>query len=156
MKYKLLSSDELKTLEKEFIDYLIINGITADLWENMKKDKPKEANQILELFSDVVFEGIMQKIRFLEFRSSHDLKIFQCLKDKMVLVGLSLPKHLNLDIRDPEQLERLAQNPPSEASVYTSEKTYGQAREEELFKMTEQGCLITDDKMFKVLCLSLS
>ena len=42
-KYRLLSSDELKALEKEFVEYLVVNGITADEWERLKKEENDKA-----------------------------------------------------------------------------------------------------------------
>ena len=87
-KYRLLTKEELEALEKEFIEYLIVNGIMADDWVEMKEEQPEEANKIIDLFSDVVFEGIMLKVQFLERVSKKELQTFHCLKDKIILVGM--------------------------------------------------------------------
>ena len=64
-KYRLLTAEELELFEKEFIDYLVVNGITADDWEKIKSEDQFKAEQIMALFSDVVFEKIMRQTQFL-------------------------------------------------------------------------------------------
>jgi len=46
--------------------------------------------------------------------------------------------------------------PPTSLSVYTTSKPYSKVRELELFDMLQAGCELTDDKMFKALCLVLA
>ena len=151
-KYRALTTEELVELEKEFIEYLVVNGITADDWDKLRTDTPKKAEDILTLFSDVVFESIMRKVEFLEKRMPNELMIFQCLKDRMVLVGITSP---STDFTNQEFLEKAVEKPPQDAEVYTTEKAYQEARETELFQMIEGGCVITDGKIFKALSLAL-
>lgn len=151
-KYRALTTDELSELENEFIEYLVVNGITAEDWKKLKTETPKKAEDILTLFSDVVFESILRKVDFLEKRMTNELMIFQCLKDRMVLVGITSSA---TDFTDQKQLEKAVENPPGNAEVYTTEKPYHKTREMEVFQMLESGCMITDGKLFKVLSLSL-
>ena len=69
MKYRRLTLEELKPLENEFIDFLVVNGVIADDWEQLLANDVEKSNQIIDAFSEVVFEGIMRKTQFLEFRS---------------------------------------------------------------------------------------
>ncbi len=153
-KYRELTSEELKELEKEFVDYLIVNGITADDWVKLKEDDKEKANDIITLFSDVVFEGVMRKVQFLEFVSASEIRTFQCLEQKMVLVGMTTdnPNH---DFTDKDFIAQASSQPPQGIKVYTSEKAYNQSREAELFDMIQNGCYISDGKLFKVLSMSL-
>ena len=50
-KYRLLTLEELQELEKEFVEYLVLNGITADDWEKIKKENPSSARHIIELLN---------------------------------------------------------------------------------------------------------
>ena len=68
--YRRLNTEELASLEKEFIDFLVVNGITAPDWEQMKKDNPENSDQMIELFSEVVFEGIFRKTKFLKISTA--------------------------------------------------------------------------------------
>lgn len=42
MKYRRLTAEELSGLEKEFVHYLIINGIDAQEWEKLKASVQKK------------------------------------------------------------------------------------------------------------------
>lgn len=153
-KYRRLSAEELKPLEKEFVEYLIVNGIVAEEWEKLKADEPDKTEDIIVLFSDVVFEGIMRKTLFLDHISQNEVLTFQCLAEKIVLVGIksSNPAH---DFTNPGFTAKAIQNPPKGLKVYTTEKKYSKIREVELFEMTQAGCTISDGKLFKALSLSL-
>ena len=87
-KYRALNIEELESLEKEFVDFLVLNGIMHDDWTKMKDEDPAAAQKMTELFSDVVWESILRKAKYLDFRSAHSIKCFQCLEDKIVLVGI--------------------------------------------------------------------
>lgn len=154
-KYRSLSLKELEALEKDFIEYLILNGIAADDWEKLKKEDPSKAEHVIDLFSDVVFESIFRKVEFLEYREAKEIKTFQCLAEKLVLVGMKADSHSEADFTDPDFIHKAAQAPPDALKIYTSEKPYSKERELELFEMTETGCFISDGKIFKTLCLAL-
>ena len=155
-KYRSLSLEELHALEKEFVEYLILNGIIADDWEKLKKDDRDKADQIIDLFSDVVFESIFRKVEFLEFRKAKELRTYQCLADKLILVGMKADPLSDTDFTDPAYIQKASQAPPDSLKVYTIEKPYSKERELELFEMTEAGCMISDGRTFKILCLALS
>ena len=56
MKYKRLASQELEALEKEFINYLATEQITADEWVKMKETTPEKSEELIDVFSDMVYE----------------------------------------------------------------------------------------------------
>lgn len=154
MKYRALSLTELQELEKEFVDYLVVNGITAEDWVKMKKHQAEKSNHIIELFSDVVFEGVMRKVQFLDMVTAKSIKSFQCLGDKMVLVGLDADEDSVVDFTS-QSLSTIQEQTADQLSVYTSEKKYTDDREKELFEMTKRGAVISDGTYFKALCLLL-
>ncbi|MBV6645873.1 MAG: hypothetical protein KI790_10510 [Cyclobacteriaceae bacterium] len=149
MKYRRLTTDELEALEKEFVEYLVVNGITADEWERLKEEENDKAEQILELFSDVVFEGIMRKVQFLEYRSVREIRTFQCLPDKLIYAGLVAKEGSEVDFTQSKEI-----NKTQDISIQTSEKPYHKERELELFEMTNQGCEISDGTWFKKIMLA--
>ena len=155
-KYRLLSMKELQELEKEFVDFLVLNGIVAEDWEKLKREDQPGASHIIELFSDVVFESIMRKVKFLELRTRHEVKVFQCLKNKLVMVGMSSNADPGVDFTDPDFINKATTHPPSGIKVYTTEKEYDKVREIELFEMIQAGAVVVDNQLFKSLCLALA
>lgn len=148
MKYRLLTAGELKELEPEFVNYLVVNGIVADDWQRMKEKEPEKAKRIIDLFSDVVFESIFRKAQFLEYVGENEIRTFQCLDEKIVLVGLTCTAP-GVDLRT-DDLSTL-----TNAKVYTTEKKYGKKRQEELFDMVNAGCVISNGDLFKQISLLL-
>ncbi|MGB1247866.1 MAG: DUF6495 family protein [Chitinophagales bacterium] len=154
MKYRQLTLEELKPLEKDFLAFIIVNGYTGDDWDKLKTNSPEKADKILDLFSDMVFEKIMDDVKFLEFRSKNALHCFQCLAEKIVLVKMET-QDVNADFSDNNYLANATQNPPKDLKVTTSEKEYTKERNLEIYDMTNNGCTIADGRLFKTLCLSL-
>ena len=155
-KYRLLTLAELASLEKEFIDYLVVNGIVAEDWLLMKKNDIEQAEAIVATFSDVVFEAILRKAKYLEVRGRHFMYTYQCNENNLVLVALEVPESAEVDFTNPSYVAQAMKSPPSSLSVYTSTKPYHKVRELELFDMLQAGCELTDDKLFKALCLVLA
>ena len=144
---RLLTNEELTQFEEEFIQYLVVNGITADDWEKLKLENKESAEKILDLFSDVVFEQILRKVLFLEIRQANYIQAIQCLGEKMIMVALSVSdKSIDLSKDIPTSFEGL--------DLHTGEKEYASSREKELFELIEKGYEITDGKLFKSLMMS--
>lgn len=154
-KYRTLELTELKELKKEFIDFLVLNGIPADDWERIKKEDKQAAETTIDLFSDVVFESIMRKVKFLEFRDTKHVHVFQCLHDQLVLVAMEADNDADIDFLNPDFISSAMLTPPKSVRIFTTTKSYSKPRELELFEMTQKGCTITDDRLFKALCLVL-
>ncbi len=153
--YRLLTLQELKELEKEFIDFLVLNGIPAHDWQRIQKEDKTTVDEMIELFSDVVFESIMRKTQFLESRGTHHLHTFQCLSDHIVLVAMEAEPSEETDFTNPDFVSSAMLTPPNGVKIFTTSKAYSKRREIELFEMLEKGCVIADDRLFKTLCLAL-
>jgi len=55
--FRKLTEAELEELKEEFVQYLVANGVDADLWEQIKKDEPEKSNLFVQQFSDVVLRN---------------------------------------------------------------------------------------------------
>lgn len=152
-KYTRLSPSELKELEKEFIEFLVINGITADDWVRLKENDIEKADKIIDHFSDVIWEGVLRKTTFLETRSQQEIMTFQCLEDKLILMALKIDDP-SIDLTTQEGIHQVQQSLP-ETKMFTQEKTYQSNRERELFNMIQNGCTYSDGKLFKTIALAL-
>lgn len=155
LKYRLLSTQELNGLEQEFVEFLVLNGITAPDWVKMKAEDPEEASEMLTLFSNVVFESILRKTRFLEKRGQNYLHVFHCLEDEIVLVAMESPQEDDVDFTNPDFITSSMLTPPESLHVYTTSKPYTKERQLELFDMLQSGAVITNDKLYKALCMAL-
>lgn len=142
--------------QKEFVEYLIVNGITAPEWEKMKQEQADEAVKIIGLFSDVILEGTMRKVDFLEIRLPKEVQCFQCLKDKLNLMVMTAPESSDIDFTDGAGLMAAMTDPPVGIEVFSAERKYQGERELELYELTTQGAVISDGKLFKALAMAVA
>jgi len=145
MKYRRLSEEELQEMEKEFVQYLVSNGIDAPEWKKIQKTDAAE-DWILG-FSDVVLQKVLEGVEFLEFRSSHEARFFSCSSEEMNMIAMTSS---DVDLTKPEEVALAMQN-PGKIELYKGSKKYAKSRELELFEMTQTGCVISDGKLFELL-----
>jgi hypothetical protein len=155
MKYRKLDREELESLETEFIRFLTANTVTGDDWVKIKAESPDKAEQLIEMFSDIVFEKILDGVEYLEFKSPQDYKTFHCTEDRIYLLGLRVEGNTELDFTSelpPQEMIRQLQNSDASLKLYAAEKAYKPERRQELFRMMESGALISKDgAMYKLL-----
>ena len=131
MKYKRLPKEELDSLESEFVEFLVVNGIIADDWETIKNQQKDVAEDLIDQFSDVIWEGVLRKARYLS-------KI----EDKVAYYFKCDPEVIHL-IRVTQQKEKAIQEHAS--------KKYTKVREIEIYEMIENGCELADSSAFEML-----
>lgn len=150
-KYRLLDSDELKAFEKEFVEFLVLNSITADEWVKIKSDDLDKTNKLIELFSDVVFEKLMRQTEYLMKSDTKNIAAFHFQEKQAVVVALECTDK-NIDIQNVVDFGSL---PDGSFKIYTASKAFERQRELEMFALINSGAEISDGKIYKALCLEL-
>lgn len=151
MKYKRLTADELKELEPEFIHFLAAAQITGADWEKMKKNELSKAEELIEVFSDMVYEKVLSKIKFLEYREQKTLNLFYCSEEQITLVGLRVNEHSQIDLTADDLFSQWNEDNSQAISIIKTERPYRKERGIEIFELLQSGCYITDDRLFTVL-----
>lgn len=151
MIYKRLSPEELQALEKDFILFLAHAQITGPDWEKMKKEEPIKAEELIDVFSDVVYDKVLKKIQYLEYREPKSLNIYKCDTSKIELVGIRVNEQSDLDLTAENVFEQWNESNNSSVTIINSEREYTKERELEVFELLQTGCLITNDKLFSIL-----
>ena len=145
-KYRLLTTEELKALEQDFIKYLIVNGIDADEWSKIQAKDLAKAQQITELFSDVVFEKILRNVTFLRHQTEDSLHCFHYQESQAAMIGIkSHTGSLVLDDNIPSKLTQ------GSYELITGKKSYQVERSVEIFQMTMKGAEISDGNWYREL-----
>ena len=151
MKYKRLRVEELHSLEKEFISFLASAQITAQDWELMKKQELHKAEELIEVFSDVVYDKVMRNIKYVEYRDDKTLNIYHCGNDTIQLIGLRVSANSPINLMSENILDQWQQNHDAGVSIVRSQKKYLTTREEEVFALLQNGCTVTTEKYFLLL-----
>ena len=128
MKYRRLTEEELQALEQEFINFLAAAQITGPDWEKMKINEPQVAEELIDAFSDLVYEKVLKNIQLLEYRDEKTLNIFKFEEDKILLLGLRVKEKSEMDLTKPESF-KLNNLTISSLTVIKTERKYSKSKE---------------------------
>ncbi len=149
MKYSRLTKEQFEALQQEFINFLATQSITANEWLDIKTNKPELAEQELDIFSDLIWEGVLSKAQYLENISSKHLYLFYLAENNMQLIGLKLV-NTDQDLTTSEGFNWLRDHLLSDnVELFQSKKEYSNDRQLDKFTLIQQGASITKGELFK-------
>lgn len=149
MKYTRLTKEQFEELHKEFINFLATQSITSDEWENIKKKNPKAAEQELDVFSDLVWFGVLSKVNYLEHLSAQQMHLFKCNKKHMHLIAIKINND-SVDLNTTEGFQWLRDNLLSDdIEFYNANKAYSDDKLKDIFDIIQQGANITKGELFE-------
>lgn len=144
MKYRILTNEELAILEKDFVAFLIVNGIEGDMWAKINLEEPDKAIELVELFSDTVLQKVYEKIFYLEKRSEESCMVFYIGEKDMQLIVLSRKSESTIDLSSPELIHEALTSKLSELEVFSSKKSLNKTHELEVHDLVSSGCVLSD------------
>ncbi len=149
MKYTRLTKEQFDSLSQEFINFLATQSITAKEWESIKKSQPKVAEQELDVFSDLVWEGVLSKAKYLENTSKQQLFLFRILKSEMNLIVVKIT-NTGVDISTKQGYAWLQENFASDdVTFYTASKDFSEDKKLDIFSLIQQGAVITKGQLYE-------
>lgn len=148
MKYIRLTKEQLEEMHQEFINFLATQSITAEEWELIKKNKPEVAEQELDVFSDLVWEGVLSKVEYLEHFSPQHMFLFKVGELKISMISIEV-EDKGIDITTPAGYKWLQNNfMKDEVNLYSSSKLLSDDRNNDIFVLIRQGASITQGDLF--------
>lgn len=149
MKYRRLSKEQFEELHKEFINFLATQSITVSEWKLLKENKPEVAEAELDVFSDLVWEGVLENVTFLENINPKHMYLF-CVKEKSIaLIGLKVSKE-TVDLTIESGFSWLRDNlMSSKVEIFDAEKQINGDKKLQIFELIEKGAHITKGELFK-------
>ncbi len=148
MKYARLTKEQFEELHQEFINFLATQSITADEWKKLKIEKPEVAEQELDIFSDLIWEGVLNKVKYLEHISPKQLMLFHISEAFMELIAIKIDDE-NIDITTEYGYKWLQQNLHDDSvNLYTSTKAITDDRNKDIFVLIQQGSVITKGELY--------
>lgn len=148
MKYTRLTKQQLEELHQEFINFLATQSITADEWEGIKMNKPEVAEEEIDVFSDLVWEGVLTKVAYLENISAQNMHLFYLTDKEMKLISVKV-MNPNIDLSTTEGFEWFKKNWQSDFVEYlTASKAYTDDKNLDKFNLIKQGAVITRGDLY--------
>ena len=149
MKYSRLTKEQFEELTQEFTNFLATQAIDKIEWDKIKSEKPEVAEQELDVFSDLVWEGVLTKSEFLEHFSKNHIflfHIFDTYVQSIVLKSLVT----DVDFLTKEGLQWLSDNMFTETiEMKIGKKEFTEERNTSIFELIQQGAFLSDGLLFK-------
>ena len=148
MKYKRLTKEQFEALHQEFANFLASQSIDKKEWDEIKANKPEVAEQELDVFSDLIWEGVLSNSQFLEHFSKNHIFLFHCQEDyidSMVIKSL-VP---DIDFLTKDGLQWLSENLFTDVvEIHVGKKNYDAERKESIFDLITQGSILSDGQLY--------
>jgi Family of unknown function (DUF6495) len=148
MKYKRLTKEQFEALHQEFANFLASQSIDKNEWDEIKASKPEVAEQELDVFSDLIWEGILTNAKFLEHFSKNYIFLFHCqelLVQSIVLKSLDT----SVDFLTKPGLQWLSDNLfTDQVEMHMGKKEYDEERNAAIFNLITQGAILSDGQLY--------
>lgn len=155
MKYRLLSFEELQSLDKEFQQFLSKRSITAEEWALIRIQHPEKALDLIEGFSEQVFEQVLTKVEYIELREQRKFIQIHFREKTFIELGITADPNEDVDFRDPDQMQEFIRDAQkslaTKFSVFRKEEKYIKSRNEEVFVYIDAGGKKSDEKTFELM-----
>jgi hypothetical protein len=147
MKYSRLTKEQFEELHQEFINFLASQSITANEWTEIKQNKPEVAEQELDVFSDLVWEGVLNKVDFIEHISPQQMHLFHLRDENMHLIAVKIKNPIDLTTKD--GFNWLRENlMDDDVEFMQAKKDYSEDKQADKFQLIQQGGVITKGDLF--------
>lgn len=148
MKYTRLTKQQFEELHNEFINFLATQSITANEWETIKKNKPEVVEEELDVFSDLVWEGVLGKVTYIENISRQQMHLFHLADKEMKLISVKI-LNPDIDLNTSLGFNWFKKNWQSDFVEYlNASKAYTEDKNLDKFKLIQEGAVITKGELY--------
>ena len=155
-KFRRLRRDELEEVKGQFVKFLAVNGIAAESWQEMKEKEPGRADGFILQFSQIVYSGVIEKVKYLVHRRPNDLRAYKTDTDKIYMRGVLLDGETSIDFTKtdlpPAEMFKRLKAEKVTPKIYSAERAYMPiGRDQDIFIIMESGALIDEGALFETL-----
>jgi len=149
MKYMQLTTEQLEEFHEEFTVFLASQQIDRKEWEKIKADKPEVAKEEIDVFSDLVWDRVLSKVKYLEHFSERTLNLFKCDELQILRIVVEVEKEA-FNFFNEEDYNWFIDNSKHETIQYfKGQKPYLRERNQELFDLIKKGGRITKGVLYE-------
>lgn len=149
MKYKQFTKEQLEELHEEFAIFLASQQIERSEWEDIKNKKPEVAEEELNIFSDLVWEKVLENTNYIEYFSNNTLNLFKCNKNEIQRIVVKVNKE-GIDLLKKQDFDWFLDHSNDDAIEYLKgHKKYDKKRNFEIFDLIQKGGVISKGELFE-------
>ena len=148
MKYKRLTKEQFEELHKEFTNFLGTQAIDRAEWDKIKIEKPDVAEQELDVFSDLIWEGVLTNANYLEHFSKNHIFLFHC-QEKFIQSIVMKAVGSDVDFMQKDGLQWLSDNIFTDTvEIHMGKKEYQDERNKAIFDLITEGAILSDGQLY--------
>ena len=148
MKYRKLTKEQFESLHQEFAQFLATQKIDVDEWNKMKSQNSELVENELNVFSDMVWQDVLNKVEYLEHFSQKSVNLFKCEKEAVYRIVIKINKEI--DLLSEQGYKWLLENPKDKAVDYLKgSKVYSKEKNIEIFNLIEKGSQIARGELYE-------
>jgi hypothetical protein len=149
LKYARLTQEQFNSLHAEFANFLATQSIDKGEWDKIKAERPHVAEQELDVFSDLIWEGVLGRAEYLEHFSKNYVFLFQC-SDSHIHSIVIKSLDGNADFLTKDGLLWLGDNLFTDhVEMKVGKKAFGGDRNADIFALISQGAFLSDGALYK-------
>lgn len=144
MRYGRLKEEQLHALHHEFSVFLATLSIDKNAWDSIKATDSRRVDQILDTFSDMVWDRVLEKCSYLEWVLPKQWFLFHCKPDEVHSYIVNVTDlHIDLTtVSDWSWLSERFYEP--EVELFKASKGYDGDRNGFLYQYIRKGAVISD------------
>jgi len=151
MKYTQLTKEQFEELNEEFAVFLAAQSIDKKQWHKIKEETPDIADKELNIFSDFVWEKVLNKANYIEHFSKDTINLFKCNEKKIDRIVVKINKK-GINLLEDSDFNWFLDNSKDPSIEYLKgEKPYNKERNIEIFELIQQGGVVSQGKLFEAI-----
>jgi hypothetical protein len=151
LKYHKLTHEQFEELHQEFAIFLATQGLDYSNWAKIKESEPKYVDDLLDLFSDLVWDKIISECKFLEHISRDQLFLFKNDDDKASAIVVKISDK-EIDLASSEGFDWILKHFDSDnVTIHMGSKIYDSSKNDFVYSYLKKGAIQTNGYRFKVL-----
>ncbi len=151
MKYTQLTKEQFEELNEEFAVFLAAQSIDAKQWNKIKKESPDLASKELNVFSDFVWEKVLNKANYIEHFSRDTINLFKCNEKKIDRIVVKINKK-GINLLEDNDFNWFLDNSKDPSIEYLKgNKSYTKERNVEIFELIQQGGVVSHGKLYEAI-----
>ncbi len=151
MKYTRLTKEQFEALTDEFSKYLAVNSIDKSTWDDFKAHNQAKVDEHLDLFSDLIWDKVLNQTNYIEHFSKHYIFLFKCFEAHVESIVVRHQTD-HIDLMTTKGLQWMIENLASEEiEIIVGNKPYEKDRNLALFELIQQGAILSNGELYNQL-----
>ena len=133
---------------KNFLYFSQAIVLTKKKWERIKSELPEKVTFLLDKFSDLVWEKILNQCNYLEFSTPSQLFLFHTKKNSVDALVVKSEDRVQ-DLSTSKGFQWMLKNISSDSiSLFNASKIYSPNRTDFIYSYLKKGAVLSDGQYF--------